>query len=208
MEEAQTAVKACLWVLCPVASLDACLSAAVVVSLDPAAVLAVSLGAWGLLHHSKACLVVFHLDPVQKAWSLAVVYGHRPHQTTGPNGNVVGGICWRRTCRHKAAVGSSLYFTVPQHNFQVLGTAASCSGSGQQYVASRRHGSSRSAIVLVEVSRTALQSAAGLRLVFSGRGLVVLVLEGAQVLALSEALVVTLAAAQVLAASFVVRSDP
>ena len=66
------AVKACLWVLCPVASLDACLSAAVVVSLDPAAVLAVSLGAWGLLH-LVACLVVFHLDPVQKAWSLAVV---------------------------------------------------------------------------------------------------------------------------------------
>ena len=48
-------------------------------SVGSAAVLAVSLGAWGLLHHSKACLVVFHLDPVQKAWSLAVVYGHRPH---------------------------------------------------------------------------------------------------------------------------------
>ena len=161
VEEAQTAVKACLWVLCPVASLDACLSAAVVVSLDPAAVLAVSLGAWGLLHHSKACLVVFHLDLVQKAWSLAVVvvYGHRPHQTTGPNGNVVGGICWRRTCRHKAVVGSCLYFT-PQHNFQVLGTAASCWGSGPQYAAARRHGSSPSATVLVEVSRTALQSAA------------------------------------------------
>jgi hypothetical protein len=161
VEEAQTAVKACLWVLCPVASLDACLSAAVVVSLDPAAVLAVSLGAWGLLHHSKACLVVFHLDPVQKARypAVVVVYGHRPHQTTGPNGNVVGGICWRRTCRHKAVVGSCLYFT-PQHNFQVLGTAASCWGSGPQYAAARRHGSSPSATVLVEVSRTALQSAA------------------------------------------------
>ena len=161
MEEAQTAVKACLWVLCPVAALDACLSAAVVVSLDPAAVVAVSLGAWGLFHHSKACLVVFHLDPVQKARypAAVVVYGHCPHQTTGPNGNVVGGICWRRTCRHKAAVGSCLYFT-PQHNFQVLGTAASCWGSGLQYAAARRHGSSPSATVLVEVSRTALQSAA------------------------------------------------
>ena len=118
-------------------------------------------GAWGLFHHSKACLVDFHLDPVQKAWypAAVVVYGHRPHQTTGPNGNVVGGICWRRTCRHKAAVGSSLYFTVPQHNFQVLGTAASCWESGPQYVASRRHGSSPSATVLVEVSRTALQPA-------------------------------------------------
>ena len=63
--------------------------------------------------------------------------------------------------------------------------------------------------MLVEVSRTALQSAAGLRLVFSGREVVVvLLLEGAQVVALSEAQVVTLAAAQLLAASFVVRSDP
>ena len=62
--------------------------------------------------------------------------------------------------------------------------------------------------MLVEVSRTALQSAAGLRLVSSGREVVVLlVLEGAQVVALSEAQVVTLAAAQVLAAFFVVGSD-
>ena len=37
---------------------------------------------------------------------------------------------------------------------------------------------------------------------------VLLVLEGAQVVALSEAQVVALAAAQVLPASFVVRSDP
>lgn len=179
VEEAQTAVKACPWVLCPVASLDACLSAAVVVSLDPAvlAVLVVSLEVWGLFHHSKACLVVFHLAWVQKAWypAVVVVYGHRPHQTTGPNSNVGGGICWRRTCRHKAAVGSCLYFT-PQHNFPVLGTAASCLGNGQQCVASRLHGSSRSATVLVEVSRTALQSVAGLRLVFSGREVVVVLL--------------------------------
>ena len=46
-------------------------------------------------------------------------------------------------------------------------------GKRAQYVASRRHGSSPSATVLVEVSRTALQSAAGLRLVFSGREVVV-----------------------------------